>query len=146
MAPGLLGLLLIMLEKGVQFLGQGLDLGREALGDPRFLARSDGGDGAADPAQRPQAVERLEGGEDEQAEAEYPERADQRPPQHAALIVQVLAALRDLEAPAHLRAGQLDVALDHAQRLPLQLAAVVGVEADVVMGVGDLELAVPQRA
>ncbi len=145
-APGLLGLPLIMLEQRVQLLGQGLDLLGEALGDARALARADRRDGAADPAQRPQAVERLEGGEDEEPEAEDPERAQQGLAQHADLLVEILAILGDLEAPARRRAGQLDVALDDPQGLALELAAVVGVELDVVVGVGDLELAVPQRA
>ena len=127
-APRLLGLDLVMREQGVQLLGQRLDLARQALVDPRLLARADRGDRAADAAQRPQAVKRLQRGEHDQAEAEDAERADQRPAQHADLLVEHVAALRDLEAPAHRRAGQPDVALDDAQRLGREFVAVVDVD------------------
>ena len=126
MAARLLGLDLVMREQGVQLLGQRLDLARQPLLDPRLLARADRGDRAAHAAQRPQTVDRLQRGEHDQAEAENAERADQGPAEHADLLVERVAALRDLEAPAHRRAGQADVALDDAQPLRREFVAVVG--------------------
>ena len=147
MAPRLLGLGLVMLEQGVQFLGQRLDLARQPLVDPRLLARADRGDGAADAAQRPQAVDRLQRGEHDQAEAENAERAHHGAPEHADLLVDHVAALRDLEAPAHRRAGQPDVALDDPQLLAREFVAVVdmGLGVDMVAG-STFELPVPERA
>ena len=62
------------------------------------------GDFAAHAAQRPQAVEGLQRGEDEQADAERGEAPDQGRAQPVDLVVDRLARLRDLEAPADLRA------------------------------------------
>ena len=133
--PRLLGLQLVMREQGVQFLGQRLDLARQPFLDTRLLARTDRRDRAAHPAQRPQPVDRLQGGEHDQAEAENPERAEQGLAQHADLLVQRVAALRDLEAPAHRRAGQAHVALGDAQPLHREFLAVE--EVDFVVGMGD---------
>ena len=124
-APRLFGLHLVMLDQRVQFLGQRLDLARQPFLDPRFLARADRRDGAADPAQRPKPVNRLQSGEDDQAEAEDTERTQQGAAEDADLFVDHVAALRDLEAPAHRRAGQADVALDHPELLLGEFVAVV---------------------
>ena len=69
-AARLLGLDLVMLEQGVQLLDQGLDLQRQPFLDPRLLPGPDRGDGATHAAQRPEAVDRLQRGEHDQAEAE----------------------------------------------------------------------------
>ena len=116
-APRFLGLRLAMGEQLVDLLGQRPDLGREIVADPRLLARADGGDLVAHPAQRPQAVEGLQRGEHEQADAEREEAPEQRRAQALDLVVDRLARLRDLEAPADRRARQDRVALGDAQRL-----------------------------
>src|SRR3954466_15756217 len=93
MAPGLFRLGLVMGEQGVQLIGQRLDLARQPLLDPGLAAGTDPPGGAATPSQRPQAVDRLESGEGDQPEREDAERAQQRPPQYADLLVEHVAAL-----------------------------------------------------
>ena len=66
----LLRLLLAVREELVDLLGERADLGREIRPDAGLLARSDRGDLAAHPPQRPQAVEGLQRCEDQQADAE----------------------------------------------------------------------------
>ena len=100
----------------------------------------------AEPAERPEAVERLQRGEDDEPEPEQREGADQRAPQHRDLRVQPVAALRHLEAPADGRSGQSHVALDDAQPLVGELAAVVGVDGAIGVRLAVGELAVPERA
>ena len=116
-APRLLGLRLAVREQLVDLLGQRPDLGREIVADAGLVARADRGDLAADAPQRPQAVEGLQRGEHEQADAERDEAPDQGRTQAVDLVVDRLARLRDLEAPADLRSGQDRVALGDAQRL-----------------------------
>src|SRR5690606_15341632 len=96
-------------------------------------------------AQGPQAVDRLQRGDDDEAEAENAERAQQGAAQDADLLIEDVAILRDLEAPAHRRAGQPRLALDHPQFLAVELVAVVEVDAAVRIGRADLEAAIPQR-
>ena len=76
--PRFLGLRLAMREQLVDLLGQRPDFGREIVADPGLLARADGRDLVAHPAQRPQAVEGLQRGEHEQAEAERGEAPEER--------------------------------------------------------------------
>ena len=76
-AARFLGLRLAMGEQLVDLLDQRLDLAREILGDAGLRARPDRGDLAPHAAQRPQAVEGLQRGEDEQADAERGEAPDQ---------------------------------------------------------------------
>ena len=63
MTPRFLGLLLAVRQELVDLLGQRPDLGREILADAGLLARSDRGDLAAHAAQRPQAINRLQRGQ-----------------------------------------------------------------------------------
>ena len=65
------------------------------------------------------------------------------------LVVDRLARLGDLEAPADLRSGQDGVALGDAQRLGVgggEFVAVVKVRLDVLVAVDDPQAPVPQRA
>jgi hypothetical protein len=114
-AARFLGLLLIVSEQRVHFLGERRDLARQAFVDARLGPGSDRDDRAAHPPQRPQAVNRLQRGQHDQAERKDAEGAHQRAAQHPDLLVELLAILRDLEAPKHRRAGQADVALGNAE-------------------------------
>ena len=97
MAARLLGLRLAMGEQLVDLVDQRIDLAREILADPALAAAADGDHLAAHPAQRPQAVERLQRGQHQQAEAERGEAPEQGAPQVADLAVDDLARLGDLE-------------------------------------------------
>ena len=92
-APGLFGLRFAMGEKLVDLLGQRADLGRKSSADARLRARPDRGHLAPDPAQRPQAVDRLQCGEHDQPEPEHGEAPGQRRAQLADLLVDGLARL-----------------------------------------------------
>ncbi len=139
-------LALVMLQEGVELGGERLDLDRQRFVDAGLGAGADLGDGAAHAAQRPQAVKSLQCRHRQQAEAEHAERAHQRAPQNGDLLVERVAALRHLEAPARRRARQPDVAFEHAQGLVAELAAVIGVDIEIAMIGADGERAVPQRA
>ena len=132
-AARLLGLLLAVREQLVDLVDQRADLQREILGDAGLRARADRDHFAPDPAQRPQAVERLQRGEHQKPGAERGEAGDQRRAQVPDLAVDHVARLGDLEPPADIAAGQDDIALDDAQRLAGEFAAVVGVQRDVVV-------------
>ena len=127
MAPRFLRLGLVVGEQLVDFLGQRPDLGREVVADARLLARPDRGDLAAHAAQRPKAVEGLQRRQDEQADAERSEAPDQSRAKLVDLLVDRFARLRDLEAPAHLRPRQDDVALGDPQRFAARRAEFVAV-------------------
>ena len=106
-APRFLGLRLAMGEQFVDLVDQRLDLAREILGDAGLRARTDRGDFAPHPAQRPQAVKGLQRGQHQQPDAKRGEAADQGRAQVADLAVDRVARLGDLEPPADLatRAG-----------------------------------------
>ena len=103
MAPRFLGLRLAMGQQLVDLVDQRLDLAREILGDAGLGAAADGGHFAPHAAQRPQAVNGLQRGEDEQAGAERGEAANQGRAKFADLPVDRIARLGDLEAPADVR-------------------------------------------
>src|SRR3546814_5453704 len=115
-APRLLGLHLIMGEKLVQLLRHRLDLLGESFLDPGFLARADRRDGLAHAAERPQAVEGLDRGQRDEAEAEEAEGAHHRPAEDTDLLVEPGAALRHLDRKSTRRYGQPPVATYDAQR------------------------------
>ncbi len=68
MAPRFLGLALIVIEQLIELLDERADLVRKLRLDPRADPRADRRHGPAQAAQRPQAVGRLQRGEDQQAE------------------------------------------------------------------------------
>jgi hypothetical protein len=72
---------------------------------------------ALHPAQRPQSVDRLQRREQHQAERRAPRSSDQGRRRSRIWLVDHLARLRDLESPAHLRAGQDHVAFGDPKRL-----------------------------
>src|SRR5690349_24767173 len=86
-AAGLLRLLLAVGEKLINFFCQRTDLQREAAGNPRLRSRPDGGDVLTNPTQRPESVERLQRGQDQQADAEREETPKQGRAQLASLRV-----------------------------------------------------------
>ena len=148
--PRFLGLRLAMGEQLVDFLGQRPDF-RGKSSPTRVLSpeRIDG-DFAADAAQRPQPVEGLQRGQDQQANAEREEAPEQGRAQPVDLLVDHLARLRDLEAPADVasRAGSRRVRRCAAARhvRGREFVAVVEMRLDVVVVVVDAQPAVPQRA
>ena len=107
-------------------------------------ARPDRGDVLPDSAKRPEAVEGLKRGEDEQADAQRQEAPEQGGTKLADLRVDHLARLRDLETPADVRSGQDHVPLGYAQRLAFEFVAVVDVDVDVPVAILDLQTPVPQ--
>ena len=115
-----------------------------------FSPEPDRGDFAPHPAQRPQAVERLQRRQDQQPDAERGEAPEQGRAQFVDLLVDDLARLRDLEAPADLRARQDHVALGDPQRLGWprrEFVAVVQVRLRRRCGrSATLQPPVPQRA
>src|SRR6059058_1323019 len=117
MAPRLLGLRLAVRQQLVDLLGQRPDLGWEVLADPGLFTRADGGHFAAHAPQRPKSVKGLQRGEDQKPNAKRGEAPDQGLAQAMDLLVDSLARLCNLEAPADLRSGQDRVALSDAQRL-----------------------------
>ena len=143
MAAGVLGLSFGVGEELVDFVDERVDLVGEIVADANLIARADRGDFAAHAAQRPQPVERLQGGEHEQPEAEHRKAAHQHRAQVAQLGVDRIARLCHLVAPADLRSGQFDIALEDAQRLVGEFVAVALVEVIVDVDRVDLELAIP---
>ena len=137
-APRLLGLHLVMGEQVVDLVGQRLDLAREIARRCAVCVPERIGDHLAPhPAQRPQAVERLQRGEDEQAEAEHGEAA-RSGSRRSSLICSSIVS-RDWATWKRQRTwlpGRTDVALDDAQRLAVEFVAVVGVQLDVVVAAG----------
>src|SRR3546814_6896079 len=73
-------------EKLVQLHRHRLDLLGESFLDPGFLARADRRDGLAHAAERPQAVEGLDRGQRDEAEAEEAEGAHHRPAEDTDLL------------------------------------------------------------
>ncbi len=140
-----LRLALIMREQLVQLLHHRRDLDRQAFVDPRDPARPHRRDRTPHLAQRPQPERRLEGRHHDQAEAQDREGAHQRPSQDGDLLVEAAAILRHLEAPDDRRSGQARIALHHAQRLVLELVAVIDVGALVAVIAARLERPIPQR-
>src|SRR5438309_12104077 len=97
--------------------------------------------------ENPEAVRGLEDCHDDEAEGVDRERADYRLTYDGNLRIELDAALRDLNAQAQRRPGQANVALHDAQLVLLaELAAIVGMDAVIVVGGDDLEAPVPQRA
>src|SRR5436305_1139989 len=76
--PRLLGLRFAVGEKLIDLFGERPDFGREILADAGLFARTDRGDVAPHPPQRPEAVEGLQRGEPKQAGAKRGEAPDQR--------------------------------------------------------------------
>lgn len=113
----LFGLRFAMSEERVDLFRQRTDFGREVLPDPGLLARANRGNLPPYAPQRPQSVEGLKRGEDEQSDAERREAPEQDGAQVMNLIVEAFARLRDLEPPARRGPGQDRVALGDAQRL-----------------------------
>ncbi len=148
-APRFLGLRLAVGEQLVDFFGQRPDLRREIRADAGLLARADRGHLAPNAPQRPQAVDGLQRGEDQQSQPQRPEAPDQGLAKPVDLVVDRLARLGDLVAPTDPGAGQGDVALGDAQRLVVpsrrKFVAVVEMGLDVVVVAVDLQSAIPER-
>src|SRR3546814_3247088 len=75
--PRFLCLFLVMREQRVEFVDHRLHLERQRRGDAVVLPAAHRRDGAADVTQRPEAVDGLERGEHDQAEAEQEETGEQ---------------------------------------------------------------------
>ena len=132
-----------MRDERVQFLDQRRDLDRHVARDTVDPPAAHLGDLQPQFAQGKQAVKGLQRRQHDQPEPEQQEAAHQCPAQHVDLRIEPAAALRDLKAPARLGARQRDVALDHAQFLVAELAAIIGVNAAIVVIGAVRELAVP---
>ena len=115
-----------------------LDLVGEVLGDARLRSGADCGDILPNAPQRPETVKGLKCGEDQQADAEREEAPEQGRAKLLDLRVDHLARLRDLESPSNLRSGQDHIAFGNAQRLAVELVAVVDMDLDVAMAILNL--------
>jgi hypothetical protein len=117
MAARFFGLRLAVGEQLVDLFGERADLAGEILADPRLLTRADHRNFAAHASKRPQAINRLQRGQDQQAGAKDRKAPEQGRAQLLELLVDQLPRLSDLKSPAHLGAGDDRVALGDAQRL-----------------------------
>ena len=135
MAARLLGLLLAMREQLVDLVDQRLDF---AAGSPRRCGSACreriATTSRPHPAQRPQPVERLQRGEHRAGRRRARRSCATRVERNSLICSSIMS--RDWATWKRQRTslpGRIDVALDDAQRLAGELAAVVGMEVDVVV-------------
>ena len=127
MGAGFLGLTVRMREQRIDLVDQRLDFERQWIVESVGPGGAHLLDGAPDAPQRDQPVARLQSGHEEQPEAQHDEAVEQDRADLVDLLVELLAAGGDGEPPAGVAAGQDDRALDDAQRLAVELRAVVDV-------------------
>ena len=137
---------LIMGEQGVQFLDHRQHFGGHGFGHPALVAIAHLDDFQPHLAQRPQAIDGLQGGEHDQAQRQQREALEQGGAQRLDLAIEALARLRDHEHPARVGTGQDDAALHDAQILAGKLLAVIDMEIAVGMVARHLERPVPERS